>query len=174
MRTKLHEKKINRRLFLKVIGWGSFFITLGISIAAGIRFLYPRVLFEKPSVFKIGFPEEFMIEEGSDKHELFHIYEKWKKEESVWIVREKQRLYAIHARCTHLGCTPNYFADEHAFKCPCHGSQFRGNGVNFAGPAPRPLDRFSIYIGDDGRICVDKGAVYRYKEFNVPGAYIDL
>ena len=174
MTTNVHEKEISRRLFLKVIGWGSFFITFGISIAAGIRFLYPRVLFEKPSVFKIGFPGEFKIEEGSDHHELFHIYEKWQKEESVWIVREKRRLYAIHARCTHLGCTPNYFADENIFKCPCHGSQFRGNGVNFAGPAPRPLDRFSIYIGSDSRICVDKSMVYTYKEFNKPGAYIEV
>ena len=87
---------------------------------------------------------------------------------------KKNRLYAIHSKCTHLGCTPNYFADEGVFKCPCHGSQFNSSGVNFAGPAPRPLDRCMIYIADDGTICVDKGRVYTHKEFNKQGAYLEI
>jgi cytochrome b6-f complex iron-sulfur subunit len=162
--------KITRRSFLRVIGWGSFFAALGMLMPATVRFLFPRVLFEKPSTFNIGFPDEFKID-GSSSH---GVYENWKEEHAVWIVKEKNRIYAIQAKCTHLGCTPNWFAEEGVFKCPCHGSKFRGNGVNFAGPAPRPLDRFNISIGDDGSIVVDKSRVYTFKEFEKPGAFLEV
>ena len=51
------------------------------------------------------------------------------------------------AVCTHLGCTPNWLEAEQKFKCPCHGSGFYKDGINFEGPAPaaagalRDLDR---------------------------------
>ncbi len=174
MNTDVHEEGISRRLFLRIIGWGSFFIALGVSIIGTLRFLFPRVLFEPPSIFKIGFPEEFKAEGMPDKFGVFQVYEKWKEDYSVWIVREKKHLYALYAKCTHLGCTPNWSTEDRVFKCPCHGSQFYSNGVNFAGPAPRPFDRFRISIGDDGKISVDKSRVYTFKEFDKPDAYLEI
>ena len=56
--------------------------------------------------------------------------------------------YAIVTICTHLGCTPNFLAAENKFKCPCHGSGFRTSGVNFEGPAPRPLQRARIVLAE--------------------------
>ena len=58
--------------------------------------------------------------------------------------------------CTHLGCIPNWLEREEKFKCPCHGNGFRITGVNFEGPAPRPLERWAISIGEDRQIIVDK------------------
>jgi hypothetical protein len=49
MNTEYNEKKLTRRSFLRFIGWGSFFAALGIAIVGAVRFLFPRVLFEKPS-----------------------------------------------------------------------------------------------------------------------------
>ncbi len=170
MHTDVHVKGITRRSFLRLLGWGAFFTTLGISIPATVRFLFPRVLFEKPSTFKIGAPDDFKLTENVD----YQVYETWKAEHSVWIVREKNRIYALQAKCTHLGCTPNWFADEGMFKCPCHGSQFYSNGVNFAGPATRPLDRLKVSIGKDGMIVVDKSRVYTFKEFDKRGAYLEI
>jgi cytochrome b6-f complex iron-sulfur subunit len=170
MNTEYNEKKLTRRSFLRFIGWGSFFAALGIAIVGAVRFLFPRVLFEKPSTFKVGYPDDFTSMDNTE----IHVYEKWKKEQSVWIVREKNRIYAVNAKCTHLGCTPNYFADEAIFKCPCHGSQFKSNGINYAGPAPRPLDRVSISISDDSSILIDKSRVYTFKEFDKPGAYLEI
>ncbi len=174
MENRDNDTNISRRLFLKILGWGSFFVTLGISAAGTIRFLFPRVLFEEPSTFNVGLPSEFNIDTKSGNTNSIEVFEKWKQDRSVWIVKENNRLYAIHSKCTHLGCTPSYYADEGLFKCPCHGSQFNSNGVNFAGPAPRPLDRCMIYITDDGTICVDKSRVYTHKEFNKQGAYLEI
>ncbi len=83
-------------------------------------------------------------------------------------------MYALQSKCTHLGCTPNWFAEDGVFKCPCHGSQFASNGKNFAGPAPRPLDRFKIYANSKGSIFVDKSKVYTFREFEKPGAYLEV
>lgn len=76
--------------------------------------------------------------------------------------------YALLAICTHLGCTPNWFATENKFKCPCHGSGFYRDGTNFEGPAPRPLDRIKIALTTQGQLVVDKGVVYRMAPGRAP------
>ena len=75
----------------------------------------------------------------------------------IWMVREKEGIYALIAECTHLSCQPRWLEEQQIFKCACHGGQFYKNGVNFAGPPPRPLDRAHISMGNDGRLIVDKG-----------------
>lgn len=86
--------------------------------------------------------------------------EKLKKAYRVWIIKEEKGFYALFAKCTHLGCTPNWLPAEAKFKCPCHGSGFFKDGTNFEGPAPRPLDRFPIEVAEDGSLIVDKAHVY--------------
>jgi cytochrome b6-f complex iron-sulfur subunit len=52
-------------------------------------------------------------------------------------------------------------AAEDKFKCPCHGSGYYKSGLNFEGPAPRPLDRFQISVGEDGQLVVDKNKTFK-------------
>jgi menaquinol-cytochrome c reductase iron-sulfur subunit len=48
------------------------------------------------------------------------------------------------------------FDEQHEFHCPCHGSKYHGDGTNYAGPAPRPLDYFKLEVSpDDGQLIVD-------------------
>ena len=89
---------------------------------------------------------------------------RFKKEFSVWIVRNEIGMYALSTVCTHLGCTPNWLDTERKFKCPCHGSGLRPTGINFEGPAPRPLERFKIYLADDGQIIVDKTKNFKFEK----------
>jgi cytochrome b6-f complex iron-sulfur subunit len=89
------------------------------------------------------------------------VSDKFKQVYRVWIVREEEGFYALFAKCTHLGCTPRWLAAEDKFKCPCHGSGYYKSGLNFEGPAPRPLDRFEIAIGQDGQLVVDKSVTYK-------------
>ena len=79
------------------------------------------------------------------------------------VVARTSGFYALLVTCTHLGCTPNYLLAEAKFKCPCHGSGFRLTGVNFEGPAPRPLERARIVLADDGQILVDKARKFQYE-----------
>jgi cytochrome b6-f complex iron-sulfur subunit len=143
---------LTRRAWLG-LAWGAFSAASAAALAATGRFMFPNVLNEPPQQFKAGFPNEYGM--GVD--------ERWKEKFGVWVVRTPEDIeqhasgfYALSVTCTHLGCTPNYLSAESKFKCPCHGSGFRTTGVNFEGPAPRPLERVRIVLAEDGQILVDK------------------
>lgn len=72
---------------------------------------------------------------------------------------------ALHRKCTHLGCSVPWDADEQRFACPCHASAFdiRGDVVN--APAPRALDLFPVSIRE-GVVVVDTGRVVRRQAFD--------
>ena len=140
------------------LAWGSFTAATAGCLAATGRFMFPNVLNEPPQQFAIGFPEDYG--EGVD--------ERFKDRFGVWVVRtdndlthETSGFYALFSVCTHLGCTPNWLSAENKFKCPCHGSGFRPTGVNFEGPAPRPLERTRIVQAEDGQILVDKSRKFQ-------------
>jgi cytochrome b6-f complex iron-sulfur subunit len=144
----------SRRDFFTRLGWGGFGVFGLFSLLGFVRSAFPRVLFQPPNKFKAGNPGDFVLGE---------VNEKFKQEYRVWIVREEEGIYALFAKCTHLGCTPRWLAAEDKFKCPCHGSGFYKSGMNFEGPAPRPLDRFEISVGEDGQLVVDKSKLFRMK-----------
>jgi cytochrome b6-f complex iron-sulfur subunit len=64
---------------------------------------------------------------------------------------------AFTAICTHLGCTVQYRADLQQIWCPCHDGRYNLQGVNVAGPPPRPLDQYAVAISDD-KIWVSREA----------------
>ena len=134
---------------------------------AFFRFFLPRTLFEPATSFKIGYPEEYGL--GVDT--------KFQQKYRIWVDRTPDRIFVIYARCTHLGCTPDWKPSENKFKCPCHGSGYDSEGVNFEGPAPRPMDRARVEIAPDGQILVDVSKLYQWPkgqptQFNDPGAFL--
>jgi cytochrome b6-f complex iron-sulfur subunit len=155
----------SRRDFMGRLGWGVFGVFTGITLLGFMRSAFPRILFQPPTTFKAGFPKDFTVGE---------ISEKFKKDFRVWIIRTEEGFYALFAKCTHLGCTPRWLAAETKFKCPCHGSGFYKTGINFEGPAPRPLERLRITLAEDGQIVVDKGVKYLYEkgDWTKPGAFL--
>lgn len=148
---------IRRRGFFRwlALGWLAFAAATGGFFIVIIRFLYPNVLFEPVQTFKIGFPDEFSPNSVDTR---------FKKKHNAWVVRDDESIFALSTTCTHLGCTPNWLLTENKFKCPCHGSGFRITGINFEGPAPRPLERFKIGLLDDGQILVDKTKSYKWEK----------
>jgi len=169
--------EITRREFvsrgLALSGWGAFAGVLATGALETVRFFYPRVLFVPPSTFRIGTPEAFVqAGEDADAYGVVLVDDRWKSNQRFFVVRERDRVYALSARCAHLGCTVNWFADLRIFKCPCHGSEYHANGVHFAGPAPRPLDRFRITLNLDGQLVVDTSIAYGPDRFDVDGAFV--
>ena len=140
-----------RREFLTLAGWGTFLASVAGSGLFLLRYLMPNVTYDPPSSFKIGKPDDYA--QGI-------VDERFKKKYRIWVVRDTPAegggMYVIFARCTHLGCTPNWLEGQNKFKCPCHGSGFRKAGINFEGPAPRPLERVRVVLAEDGQILVDK------------------
>jgi cytochrome b6-f complex iron-sulfur subunit len=56
---------------------------------------------------------------------------------------------ALTRKCTHLGCTVPWVAQENSFVCPCHASVFDITGSVINSPAPRALDMYPITIEND-------------------------
>jgi cytochrome b6-f complex iron-sulfur subunit len=152
--------------------WTMLATTTGIATLATARFMLPNVLTEPPSKFKIGPPADFDL--GTVATKLVAQY-------GVWIVhtdgyKGKNLIYALISVCTHLGCTPSWLEGERKFKCPCHGSGFYITGINFEGPAPRPLERAGIRLAEDGMLEVDKSVKFQEEmgQWNDPTSYYEV
>lgn len=165
---KSAAKEINtsRRRIIWACIWGY----LGVNFLMFLRFFFPRALYEPNTVFTIGYPADFNL--GIDQRFLMT--------NRSWVVREPDRIFVIYAKCTHLGCTPEWKSAENKFKCPCHGSGYDSEGVNFEGPAPRPMDRAFIQLDPTGKIVVDTSRLYvndpraGVNHFNDTGAYLNV
>jgi cytochrome b6-f complex iron-sulfur subunit len=149
--------------------WSAVAAFLGAWFLAFFRFFLPRTLFEPSTTFKIGYPSDFAL--GVDT--------KFQQKYRIWVDRTPDRLFVIYARCTHLGCTPDWKPAENKFKCPCHGSGYDSEGVNFEGPAPRPMDRAHLEQAPDGQIIVNVAKLYQWPKgqpshFDDDGAFLKV
>lgn len=146
-------------LFLSpfALAWMMLSAVTAIAALATARFMLPNVLTEPPRKFKIGPPSDY---------DLGTVATKWVAQYGIWVVhtdqyKGKNSIYALISVCTHLGCTPSWLEGEQKFKCPCHGSGFYISGINFEGPAPRPLERAGISLAPDGMLEVDKSVKFQ-------------
>src|SRR3990172_10022434 len=79
-------------------------------------------------------------------------------------------LLALWRKCPHLGCTVPWRPDftflgrTGWFRCPCHGSTYtKEGGVLVYGPAPRPLDLFTLEVQGDKSVVVTTGVTVAIK-----------
>ncbi len=126
-----------------------------------LRSLVPNVLYEPPRRFGIGRPDGF-------QNGVTYL-----EDRRIFLIREVNDYRVVSGVCSHLGCTVKFapFPQEREltvrnytfnslgeFHCPCHGSKFHGDGTNYSGPAPRPLQWFHVEISPkDGSLVVDLG-----------------
>jgi cytochrome b6-f complex iron-sulfur subunit len=154
------------------LAWTLMAATSTVFALATARFMMPNVLTEPPRKFKIGSPTDFDL--GTVATKLVAQY-------GVWIVhtdqyKGKNMIYALISVCTHLGCTPSWLEGEQKFKCPCHGSGFYITGINFEGPAPRPLERAGIRLAPDGMLEVDKSLKFQEEmgQWSDPASFYEV
>jgi len=143
----------------------------GLWAAATARFMMPNVVNRPSSKFKVGPPADYP---------RGFVETKYKQRYGVWVVngeyRRKQQIFALSTVCTHLGCITIWQESEQKFKCPCHGSGFHKDGINFEGPAPRPLERYAISIAEDGQLQVDRSKTFQEQlgQWNDPACYVPV
>lgn len=167
---KAKDADQTRRGFLGIGFWNVGAATVLWTLAT-IKFMFPNVRREPPSKFKVGSPDAFPAGQ---------VQTKFKAQYGVWVVNweynGEPQLYALKSVCTHLGCTPNWLEAEQKFKCPCHGSGFYKDGINFEGPAPRPLERYAIRVAGDGQVEIDKSRTFQEEmgQWQDPASYIPV
>ena len=155
-------------IIISVLTCAAVLAGIGIVALVFLRFFLPRTLFEPRTVFRIGVPSDYG----------FGLNTRFQEQYRIWIVRNTERLFVIYARCTHLGCTPEWQLRENKFKCPCCGSVYTNEGMNVEGPAPRPMDRAHVELDRSGQIMVDTARLYSWpkgqaSQLNEAGAFIE-
>ena len=141
-------ENLDRRKFLVTTGNAALAVAALGSIGVTLDYLSPKVLLELPRRFVIG--ELGSLQPNSVTPDAEH---------RLIVFRDRQGyFYALSSVCTHLGCIvqwkesgiPGY--PDGVIACPCHGSVFNKNGDVIRGPAPRPLDRYKMYLEEDNVI----------------------
>jgi cytochrome b6-f complex iron-sulfur subunit len=83
-----------------------------------------------------------------------------------YLVHNQDGVLALSRTCTHMGCKVPWNQSEACFHCPCHNSKFDRNGVEFAGPAKRPLALVQLSVRANGDVVVTPDKQTDRKEYD--------
>ena len=151
---------VDRREFLGwVVKCGVGAVTAIVAIPLVGFVLSPLLTAKQPQWYEVGPVDNFRL--GKTVLTTFPKAKKdaWVEADvptPIYVRREGETKFAVFdPRCTHLGCMVQWSSDANQFFCPCHAAVFNAQGVNVAGPAPRPLDRYeykverdTLYVGE--------------------------
>jgi menaquinol-cytochrome c reductase iron-sulfur subunit len=125
-------------------------ITAAVAIPAAVYLLFP------PRVRKgAAWVEAADLTQLKDKQPEEIVFQRnrvdgWKvstEKATAWVVKTSDKdVTAFAPQCTHLGCAYHWDAGSNHFICPCHTSAFSIDGKVLSGPAPRPLDRYTVKL----------------------------
>lgn len=134
---KLKFSLVTRRTFLNALffGWLAAFAS-GVFYAL-LRFAFPTL--GKEPDFVVLDKKDF-IDLGTNSVKPFP----WGGVVGLYFKKPDGSVIALKGVCTHMECNVMYKPQERRFYCPCHQGWFDENGVNIAGPPPKPLERFVI------------------------------
>lgn len=135
----------SRRKFLNEVAAGALGIAGLGSMVFTVKYLSPNVLFEPPTSFRVGAPDDYPVNSVT-----------YFADQKVYLIRTVNGFFAETAVCTHLGCITQWHPEANLIECPCHGSRYKRNGTVVHGPAPRALPHFSLRLMPDGTLMVDK------------------
>jgi Rieske Fe-S protein len=137
------NKETSRRGFLNLILGGGAVAITGTIIYPLIRYLIPPPTTESgvTSVL-VGKVSDLTPNQGK----IF----KFGTKPGILIRTSEGKFKAFNAICTHLECTVQYRSDMKLIWCACHNGKYNLNGINIAGPPPRPLTPLVVHIrGED-------------------------
>jgi cytochrome b6-f complex iron-sulfur subunit len=139
------QGQVTRRDFLNEVAAGALGIAAVGATIVTLKYLSPNVLFEPPTRFRVGTPDDFPVNSVT-----------YFQDQKVYIVRTREGgFFAETAVCTHLGCITQWNPEIGQIQCPCHGSKFNRDGKVEHGPAPKPLPHFALRLMPDGTLLVD-------------------
>lgn len=141
----------DRRSFLLAFIYGVWgVITAALAIPAGAYLLFPPRARKGGDWVQAG--DLTALQQGTPEEVRFRRtrIDGWKvssEKSTAWLVKTgDNNVVAFAPQCTHLGCAYHWDEANKNFLCPCHTSTFSIDGKVLGGPAPRPLDRYSVKV----------------------------
>lgn len=141
-------QEISRRDFFTRMGLGSLGIAAVGTLTFAYRYLSPNVLYEPSPIVNAGRPDSYPLHSVTLDPNM-----------AIYIIHMEQGFFSLSAICTHLGCMTAWKQSLGIIACPCHGSKFNREGVKIAGPAPKPLPWYKLWLNDDGDLMVDRSTI---------------
>jgi cytochrome b6-f complex iron-sulfur subunit len=137
------QRPVERRSFINYL--------LGTSLGATILSIaYPVIEFLIPPEVSEAQQNNVVAAKGSQLKPNGSLIFKFGTRPGILVRTPQGDLRAFSAICTHLNCTVQYREDMGHIWCACHGGEFDLNGINVAGPPPRPLEQYAVNLsGDD-------------------------
>jgi Rieske Fe-S protein len=148
-REPLPANKKTRRSFINILFGGSLFAFIGSVVYPIFRFLNPPKDVGEATPNSIFAGTVYELEPNSGK------IIKFGRKPVILIRTPSGDLKAFSAICTHLECIVQYRKDFEHIWCACHNGHYNLNGINIAGPPPRPLASFEVNIKED-KIFISK------------------
>ncbi|HEX4227609.1 MAG TPA: Rieske (2Fe-2S) protein [Bryobacteraceae bacterium] len=150
MKQKTLEQDTSRRGLIMGALYGIPLMIAGTVVASVGNYLFGRQTTETDTWTDAGDVSD--IRKGVPSQVRFEraVVDGWEtrnEESSAWVILDNRRnITAFSPLCTHLGCAYRWQSERKLFTCPCHGSEFNVRGDVIAGPASRPLDRYSTKV----------------------------
>ncbi len=149
------KSDLNRRKFMEI---GIYAISGTIAAVSGTAFarfaIGPSFKEQKSKWIEVELEESQNEESGFERVVLeYENKDGWLTNNArtlAYVKRvKKDKVIAISAGCTHLGCIVTWDEDQKIFKCPCHNGKFDAEGKVIDGPPPAPLKRHLVKIEDE-------------------------
>ena len=126
--------------------------TLIVNLLMFLRFFFPRALYEPKTKFTIGYPVGFRVRRG---HQIPEGPPNLGGPQHRGNFRHHCHLHSsgLHARLE---------TQRKQIQVPVPRQRLRSEGINFEGPAPRPMDRAHVELDPQGQIVVDVSHSYSW------------
>ena len=141
-----------RRRFVEVLLGGGL-------LASVVSFLYPILRYlVPPAPPDLGSDSVVAAKVGDVKRNGAKIF-RFGNRPALLVHTADGEYRAFTARCTHLDCTVQYRDDVRQIWCACHNGFYDLNGRNIAGPPPRPLEKYEVFVrGEEIVVRKQQGA----------------
>lgn len=146
---KLKHSLFTRRQFLNSLFGGWLAAFLGSLVVPAIKFIFPP--YKEPDQVILPLADYESISLNSVKRFS------WGTKPGLIKKNDDGSLTAFVAVCTHLDCTVTYLQDQKKFFCACHEGWYDKDGINIAGPPPRPLRRLVVALEGENLVVKKEG-----------------
>jgi Rieske Fe-S protein len=135
---KILNSLITRRTFLNGL-MGGWLATLAATILSPIlKFVSPP--YQEPD--KVSLPLADYQDLAPNTAKSFA----WGSKPGFIKMKDDGTYQAFVGVCSHLDCNVTYLPDKRKFYCACHEGWYDENGINIAGPPPKPLRQLTVAV----------------------------
>ncbi len=146
---KFTHSLFSRRRFLNGL-LGGWIAALAASLAYPIiKFVFPP--YQEPEKVILPLADYQGLAPGAVKNFAWGVKPGFLKK------RADGTVLALVGVCTHLDCNVTFLTDQRKFFCACHTGWYDENGINIAGPPPRPLRRLTVVVEGQNLIVKREG-----------------